>query len=561
MSRLIKLNSHKKEIVLLISISLVVIGFVPQLTIRIIRDANNPYNVEPLALESEDGTYISSFLYTPKGEKSHGGIVVSHRYWGDKKIMEPLSIELVRRGFSVISIDFRGHGASGGQFIWSELVNDMKAAVDYFEYELPYITQIGLIGHSLGAMVAAELARVYPNKINATVAIGSLNFDPSGISNLLMMFGQIESVVAEERLLDALRIYTGEENVSIGRLYFGDFIGGNNTKAFIGDFSNHLSSITDPSIMHEIVQWFEQVFNDTPAENIVLTEWFLEIFSLFSQLGIILLYFILIIYISNIYIKKKNDPQEEETTEAPKIDVKRLISYFTLIIMGFGIIFLFFFLSIPRDIIQLTVATSTLLINVGAVIAVFVLLLFLIMNSETDFSFKSYKSKIRILFSAQFKRSLVFGISSALLLIMFLFMFWNLPYQTSLSEGRNWGIIISLIFSSFPIFFIKEFYLRILQDNLKKSKTYAEYFKMVFIGIFMENLIIVFIFSVIWLNVVYMPISILYFSAWIRFSIILNVVVPFIYIYAGRSILGSAIFSSVIYAWLTVIILPSYGFL
>ena len=229
--------------------------------------------------------------------------------------------------------------------------------------------------------------------------------------------------------------------------------------------------------------------------------------------------------------------------------------------MGFGIIFLFFFLSIPRDIIQLTVATSTLLINVGAVIAVFVLLLFLIMNSETDFSFKSYKSKIRILFSAQFKRSLVFGISSALLLIMFLFMFWNLPYQTSLSEGRNWGIIISLIFSSFPIFFIKEFYLRILQDNLKKSKTYAEYFKMVFIGIFMENLIIVFIFSVIWLNVVYMPISILYFSAWIRFSIILNVVVPFIYIYAGRSIIGSAIFSSVIYAWLTVIILPSYGFL
>jgi dienelactone hydrolase len=187
MSRLIKLNSHKKEIILFISISLVVIGFVPQLTIRIIRDANNPYTVEPLALESEDGTYISSFLYTPKGEKSHGGIVVSHRYWGDKKTMEPLSIELVRRGFSVISIDFRGHGASGGQFIWSELVNDMKAAVDYFEYELPYITQIGLIGHSLGAMTAAELARLYPNKINATVAIGSLNFDPSGISNLLMM--------------------------------------------------------------------------------------------------------------------------------------------------------------------------------------------------------------------------------------------------------------------------------------------------------------------------------------------------------------------------------------
>jgi len=60
MSRLRKISTHKKKIVLLVSISLVVIGFTPQFTIRIIRDLNNPYTIEPLALEAEDGTHISS---------------------------------------------------------------------------------------------------------------------------------------------------------------------------------------------------------------------------------------------------------------------------------------------------------------------------------------------------------------------------------------------------------------------------------------------------------------------------------------------------------------------
>ncbi|GAH08225.1 unnamed protein product, partial [marine sediment metagenome] len=126
MFRLKKIRSHKNQILLLISISLVLIGFLPQITITIVRDYNDPYTVEPLGLESQDGTYISSFIYTPKGEKSHGGVVVSHRYWGDKTIMDPMSVELVRRGFTVISIDFRGHGASGGQFVESELIKDIE---------------------------------------------------------------------------------------------------------------------------------------------------------------------------------------------------------------------------------------------------------------------------------------------------------------------------------------------------------------------------------------------------------------------------------------------------
>ena len=561
MPRLKKLNAHKKKIILLMSITFVLIGFVPQLSFRIIRDLNDPYTVEPLALKSEDGTYISSFIYAPKGEKNHGGIIISHRYWGDKMIMQPISIELVRRGFTVISIDLRAHGASGGQFIRSELINDVKAAVDYLELELSYITQIGLIGHSLGAIASAELARAYPDKINATVVIGSLSFNPSGISNLLFAFGRYEPFLFEEEILNALRLYTGEQNVTIGQLYYGDFVGGNNTMAFVGNFFDHLLEIIDPTVMYQVVQWFEQVFNGAPAEDIVLTEWFLEFFSLLSQLGIISLNFILIVYLSNNLFKKNSAQQEKETDKGPKSSVKRLISYFTLLIMGFTITFFFFALSIPRITEYLNTASSILVISLVAATGTFLFYPFLIMSSEGKFSFKIYFLKIKMMYSTLFKSSMVFGIASALLLILSLPMFWNLPYQSVIIIGEKFGFLIGLILISFPLLFIKEFYFRIIQGKLKKSKIYKEYIKTVLAGILMDNLIIFMIFSVSWINFLYMPVNLLYLSIWIRFSIIQNILVTWIYIYSERNILGSTIFSSIIYAWLSVIIFPSYGFI
>ncbi|GAH24928.1 unnamed protein product, partial [marine sediment metagenome] len=101
-----------------------------------------------------------------------------------------------------------------------------------------------------------------------------------------------------------------EQNVSIGKLYYGDFVGGNNTMVFVGDNSSHLMEIIDPKITYQTIQWFEQVFNGVPADNIILTEWFLEFFSLIFQLGAIILNFMLIIYLSDYIFKSKNKKLE-----------------------------------------------------------------------------------------------------------------------------------------------------------------------------------------------------------------------------------------------------------
>ena len=168
--------------------------------------------------------------------------------------------------------------------------------------------------------------------------------------------------------------------------------------------------------------------------------------------------------------------------------------------------------------------------------------------------------KFKMLSSSFSKHSVIFGITAALLFIISPTILWNLPPQNILIEGGNFGIMIGLIFISFPFFLMKEFYFRIIQRMSKKSKIYREYINMVFAGIFMDNLIIFAIFSVGWINVVYMGDELLYLSVWIRFSIIQNILVTWIYIYSGRNILGSTIFSSIIYAWISVIIFPSFGF-
>jgi len=265
----------------------------------------------------------------------------------------------------------------------------------------------------------------------------------------------------------------------------------------------------------------------------------------------------LVIYLSDYIFKGKNKNLEMGLIKESKT---RLISYFALITMGFAVITFYFLLSIPGDVDRFNPLSSIIFISIGAACGVFLIFIFLIMSFEQKFSFKIYFMKFKMLSSSFPKHSIIFGIAAAFVFIISPTILWNLPAQNILIEGRNFGIMIGLIFISFPFFLMKEFYFRIIQRMSKKSKIYREYINTVFAGIFMDNLIIFAIFSLGWINVVYMGDELLYLSVWIRFSVIQNILVTWIYIYSGRNILGSTIFSSIIYAWISVIIFPSFGF-
>ncbi len=556
------LRSDKKKLGLFISISIVCIGVIPLLILTFIPELKNLYTIKPLALESEDGVYISAYKYTPKGEKSPGGIVVGHGFFGSKLNMQPLSIELVKRGFTVINIDFRGHGASGGYFQRSKLILDMKAAIDYLEYNLSYITEIGLVGHSLGAYVALDLSQTYPDRINATIAIGAVSPNIMNISNFLLASGRYDPGLTEEKILEVLRSYTGREDVKVGELYYGDFNDGNNTKGFISPFAGHLTEVVDYAIIYQTIQWFEQAFHGEKGSNIFITATALQIFSYVSLVGVIALNSILVVYVSNYLFKHRvNLPEKDILEGLGKASIKKLILYYTIPIELIQITFFLSLSHISTEDFAFSTTSITLLLIIGAAIGSFIIYNFLLLNWEEQFYFKDLFIKIKRMCSIKPGRSILFGIIIALISILSIAAIWHWSVQNTLPTIRGAGKMILLTLLSFPFFLIREFYFRNVQGRLETSNKYDEYFTMVGIGIFMDNFLIVSIILVGKLNLAYLPPYALYLLAWVIFSIIQNCTVTWVYMNSGRNILGSTIFISIFYSWMLVVFFPSYGFL
>jgi len=148
----------------------------------------------------------------------------------------------------------------------------------------------------------------------------------------------------------------------------------------------------------------------------------------------------------------------------------------------------------------------------------------------------------------------------ALIVILSLAAVWNWSVLNTLPTFSEIGIIIIVSVLSFPFFLIKEFYFRDIQERLNALNRFDEYYFMVGIGIFMDNLFISGIIIIGKINLAYLPESALYLLVWVIFSIIQNIAVTWVYI-NGRNILATTAFLSIFYAWISVVFLPSYGFL
>jgi hypothetical protein len=369
-------------------------------------------------------------------------------------------------------------------------------------------------------------------------------------------------LVSEENLLEALRLYTEQENVTIGETYYGDFVGGKNIKSFIGSYSEHIFELMDPSIIYETVQWFEQAFNGEAASGIFVTAPIFQIFSYISLFGLITLTLTLIVYLSNyIFNGKIVNPEKELLKEEREPSKNNLIKYYAFYVMIIG-----FFISIIlsdnlTDVVPLYSANLIFSLIIGTTIGTIIIYNLLILNKQEKLNIKSFPLKIKKLCLTNSGRSLLFGILAALLLISALSVTWHWNPQNILPNTSEIVIMIGITLISFPFFLIKEVYFRTVQGRLKSSNTIREYFSMVANGIFMDNLFIGIIKLVGWIHLIEMPGNMHYLLVWIIFSIIQQFLVTWVYMWSGRNILGSTIFLCIFYAWISVIFLPSLGFL
>ncbi|TFG17763.1 MAG: alpha/beta fold hydrolase [Promethearchaeota archaeon] len=142
---------------------------------------------------ASSGSYLYANLYYPTKildfQQNRPLLIYCHGIGSQRDFDLRIPIEFTKRGFYVASLDYQGHGESGGTVIdvnpitkrpavaqaCSDLLNVLETLPFYSNVN---ISQIGLIGHSMGGMVVLMNQALDP-RFNITVTWAPLvNFKP-----------------------------------------------------------------------------------------------------------------------------------------------------------------------------------------------------------------------------------------------------------------------------------------------------------------------------------------------------------------------------------------------
>ncbi len=261
---------------------------------------------------NEHGLLLRGKLFRPKEASStvlHSGVVFIHGYQSSREAGDVISIEAARRGFTVLSIDAAGRGNSG---IPPLDINHRsfdptfggKAALKYLK-TLSHINHeaVGMVGHSLGAQAAYEVALHDPT-VRALVLIGSAYDERSSSTlpqNMLMIFGtldefrdrmtQTKDFKAEWMKSKKTFAAFGFDSAEINTTY-GDFSQGTARRVF-APRTFHETEIHDLAAVAETTEWLRQALTPniaiqlSPSDQIGVYKEFATLAAMLAGLGML----------------------------------------------------------------------------------------------------------------------------------------------------------------------------------------------------------------------------------------------------------------------------------
>lgn len=104
-------------------------------------------------------------------------VLMLHGFSGDMSLypslFQHLSDELTGKGYATLRFDFNGHGKSEGCFSDMTVWNEMEDAAAFLQYacQLEFVTDIYVLGHSQGGVVAGMLSGLYPDVVKKLVLL------------------------------------------------------------------------------------------------------------------------------------------------------------------------------------------------------------------------------------------------------------------------------------------------------------------------------------------------------------------------------------------------------
>jgi len=110
------------------------------------------------------GGDLAVFRY---GNGTGDPVLLIHGVTSSNRAFQLFADSLIARGKAPFAVDLRGRGDSNslpGPFGMATHAKDMAAVIDHFGWKNPDV-----IGHSMGAFVAAALVGLYPDKVGDVV--------------------------------------------------------------------------------------------------------------------------------------------------------------------------------------------------------------------------------------------------------------------------------------------------------------------------------------------------------------------------------------------------------
>ena len=140
-----------------------VLSYKVENTLYELTDKHYVPNIDSLFIDGSKGK-LSAVIQKPAmktGEKCPM-VMLCHGFTGNKesKLLTLLADSLQANGIASIRFDFNGHGKSEGPFQEMTVPNEIEDAKKVFDYvrDLRYVSDIAIVGHSQGGVVAAMTA-------------------------------------------------------------------------------------------------------------------------------------------------------------------------------------------------------------------------------------------------------------------------------------------------------------------------------------------------------------------------------------------------------------------
>lgn len=124
-----------------------------------------------------DGLKLCGRILRPETDKS-AVLIIFHGFGGDSGYGESDLYSLIAKkaadcGVSAVRFDFSGYGRSEGRFEDMDIFREILDAIAILSYvqSLPYVTDIYLLGHSMGGVIAGMLAGMYPDVVKKLILL------------------------------------------------------------------------------------------------------------------------------------------------------------------------------------------------------------------------------------------------------------------------------------------------------------------------------------------------------------------------------------------------------